>query len=119
MKAQDIYNELIANDGGAEHLVLAKLFSLVFGRNVRAKEWSFLRKLINVYGAEIVYWAILNSSNIEASGPVLVYVSKVCVGLLKSQVVDTIQVDCDTVRLLEELNAYEQPDWDNILESEK
>lgn len=116
---QQIYKDLLKADKKTEHLVLARLFKKVFGRALRTTEWGHLRKLINLYGAETAYWAILNSMNIDASGRPLVYVSKVCIGMLregaKQRKVDTSHAI--TLALLHSIKAYKQPDWEKILDA--
>lgn len=119
MNAQVIYKELMVAPETTHHLVLAKLFSLVFGRRVRSKEWGHLRKLINIYGAEVVYWAILNSAKIDGSGAPLVYVSKVCTGLLQNETKESkSELSLKTPALVQEMLEYESPNWDEILGGE-
>jgi len=106
MTVQDIYTRLMESEEGSYHLVLANLFNMVFGRKVRPTEWGHLRKLINLYGPETVYWAMLSSSHIEATGKPLVYVSRVCIGMVKDRANETSHTDklrADTIRLIREL----------------
>ena len=117
---QQIYKDLLKADKKAEHLILARLFKMVFGRSLRTTEWGHLRKLINLYGAETVYWAMLNSMNIDASGKPLAYVTKVCIGLLQEET-KRCKVDIShaiTLALLHSIKAYKQPDWEKILDAE-
>lgn len=118
MQVQQIYQELLRGSKDNYHLTLSRLFRLAFGRNVREPEWGFLRKLINMYGPDTVYWAILNSSNIDASGNPLVYVSKVCIGMLRvaSKERDVGLLEKETEETLSSMKSYKRPDWENILD---
>jgi len=106
MTVQDILQQLTNSEAATHHLVIANLFNMVFGRRVRTTEWGHLRKLINMYGAETVYWAMLNSSHIDATGKPLIYVSRVCTGMVKDQSNDMKQLadlrarTVDTIREL-------------------
>jgi len=93
MTVQDVLQKLMNSEASTHHLVLAGLFSMVFSRKLRTTEWGHLRKLINLYGSETVYWALLNSSHIDASGKPLAYVSKVCIGMIRDRANDTRQID--------------------------
>ena len=118
MKAQEIYNRILTTDEKSHHLHLAGLFKLVFNRNLKTSEWGFLRKLIRIYGSEVVYWGLLGSSNIRDTGNPLAYVSKVCAGVLKNQTEPSIDVSVlerETNVLLDSVKNYEKPDWENIL----
>lgn len=117
---QQIYKDLLKSDKKTEHLILSRLFRKAFGRALRTTEWGHFRKLINLYGAEIVYWAILSSMNIDASGKPLVYVSRVCIGMLQEEVKHSrMSVSCAaTLALLYSMKAYKQPDWEKILDAE-
>lgn len=117
---QQIYKDLLKSDKKTEHLILARLFKMAFGRSLRTTEWGHLRKLINLYEAETVYWAILSSMNIDASGKPLAYVSRVCIGLLREQAKQPKAgiSHADTLALLHSIKAYKQPDWEKILDAE-
>lgn len=117
---QQIYKDLLKADKKTEHLILSRLFRRVFGRALRTTEWGHFRKLINLYGAETVYWAVLNSMNIDASGKPLAYVTKVCIGLLQEEA-KRRKVDISsaiTLALLHSIKAYKRPDWEKILDAE-
>jgi len=120
MKAQEIYKRLLKADKKTYHLILAELFQMVFGRKVKTSEWGFLRKLINLYGAEPVYWALLKSSAIDSSGNPLLYVRGVCVNTLQQQVMDATiasfsDLTTETRKLLEVTRSYQSPNWRAIL----
>jgi len=93
--AHEIYKHLGRAEKTTHHLVLASLFELVFGRKLRRNEWGFLRKLIRIYGSEMVYWALLASA--QANGPTpLAYVMGVCRGMMKEAATTNITVIVDT-----------------------
>lgn len=117
MLAQKIYIKLQESEESSHHLPLSTLFKSVFGRKLRTTEWGHFRKLINLYGSEIVYWALLASSNIDSSGKPLLYVTKVCVGMLKETAQTQPHEDTATKELLEELRNYERPNWEEILDA--
>jgi len=117
--AHEIYARLLNSSDGNVHLVLAELFRLVYNRGVRKSEWGSLRKLIRIYGAEVVYWATLHSANANSSGNVFSYISKVCIGILNEKSEKSVTVDCrleeDTKSLLKSFRDYVQPDWSEIV----
>lgn len=118
MKAQEIYSRILTTDEKSHHLHLASLFKLVFNRDLKVIEWGHLRKLIRIYGSEVVYWALLGSSNIRDTGAPLSYVSKVCTGVLKDDAEpssDTSVLEKETELLLDSIKSYEKPDWETIL----
>jgi len=107
--AQDFYKQLISTEEVSHHLVLAGLFELVFGRKLQRNEWGVLRKLIRIYGSDMVYWAILSSA--QATGPTpLAYVFGVCKGMMKEAVTPdiTIIMDAETRRRLSELRRIRE-----------
>ena len=118
MSAQEIYTRLLVS-GNGEHLILAELFKLVFNRNLKPTEWGFLRKLIKLYGAELVYWSMLNSAGISNTDNPLPYVMKVCVGTLKRETIftgsDKASLSRQTQALLNEMTCDALPDWESIL----
>ena len=115
MTAQTIYKELQKAKKCSDHLLLARLFTLVFNRRVQQKEWGQLRKLIRIYGADVVFWSILSSSNITG-GNVFAYINKVCSGNVAAATTHIPQHGiAETQKLLDEIRAYEQPDWSSIL----
>lgn len=118
MSAQEIYTRLLVS-GSGKHLILAELFKLVFNRALKPTEWGFLRKLIKLYGAELVYWSILNSANISNTHNPLAYVMKVCIGTLKREIVsvssDKKSLSRQTQNLLNEMTCDALPDWESIL----
>jgi len=71
-----LYKEM--QQDGKKHLVLARLFSAAFSRRLRTTEWGFFRKLLNLYGADILFWALLSSAHLTDTTSPLSYVSKVC-----------------------------------------
>lgn len=111
--AQEIHKKLESSKEDTHHLVLSALFNLVFGRKLRSNEWGFFRKLLRIYGSEILYWALLASANINSDTTPLVYVSKVCSGMLRESVSvpagDTCTED-EALRILAELQK-EQDEW--------
>jgi len=115
MKIKELYNELKTVDPKSHHLILAKLFTLVFGRELRVKEWPFFRKIIRIFGSETVFWAIINSA--RASGTVLPYIYKVCMGETKSIVEDRESYDSrmelNTRRVIDTNKNFVRP---NLLE---
>jgi len=107
--AQDIYEKLVAADSTTHHLVLAGLFELVFNRKLKRNEWGMLRKIIRIYGSEVVYWAILASA--QATGPTpLAYVFGVCKGMMKELVAPatTVIMDARTQKRLSELRKIRE-----------
>jgi len=107
--AQDFYKQLISAEATTHHLVLAGLFEVIFNRRVQRNEWGLLRKLIRIYGSEMVYWAMLSSA--QATGPTpLAYVMGVCKGMMKEAVVSEITVimDADTQKRLRELRRIRE-----------
>lgn len=116
---QQIYKDLLKAGKKTEHLILARLFREAFGRPLRTTEWGHFRKLINLYGAETVYWAVLSSMNIDASGKPLAYVSKVCIGILREEAKQSkINISyAATLALLRSIKAYKQPNWEKILDA--
>ena len=108
MSAIEILHEL-QEASKDEYLILAKLFKLVFGRDLRITEWGFFRKLVNIYGYEIVYYALLGSVHISGTGTPLAYVSKVCMGILQEQTTEptlaTPGVEA-TKKIIDHLKSY-------------
>ena len=107
--AQDFYRQLISADATTHHLVLAGLFEIVFNRGLQRNEWGMLRKLIRIYGSEIVYWAVLDSA--QSTGPTpLAYVMGVCKGMMKEAVAPEMAVimDARTQQRLNELRKIQE-----------
>lgn len=116
MNAPEILQKLRTVDKETHYLLLANLFKLAFGRKLRTAEWGHLRKLINIYGSELVYWAVLGSVGIDAERKPLAYVTKVCSGMLKELIQPApLMIQRETQLLLDEFAEYEPPDWDAIL----
>jgi len=107
--AQGIYKRLINTETKTHYLILANLFELVFGRKLKNTEWGFLRKLIRIYGSEMVYWAILSSARAAGDTP-LVYVASVCKGMLREAVTPTLDttLETDTKKCLAELKKIKE-----------
>jgi len=120
-KVYDIYIKLMDIDDNSAHLLLSSLFSLVFNRKLKRTEWGSLRKLVRIYGREIVYWAILNSARISAGDNVFGYIGKVCTGLLKEETkhsnIQNNLLDIRTRGLIAEFREYKQPDWTAFMEA--
>jgi len=74
-------SQLNQNEKGS-HLILARVFSEIFGRKLRNEEWGWLRRLIKLYGSETVFWALLSSVGISNTNKPLAYVSKICINWL-------------------------------------
>lgn len=102
--AQDFYKQLISADVTTHHLVLAGLFEIVFNRRLQRNEWGMLRKLIRIYGSEIVYWAILASVNAKGPTP-LSYVFGTCKNMLKEAIAPETNdmLEAETQKYLNEL----------------
>jgi len=107
--AQDIYKKLISTEETSHHLVLAGLFELVFGRKLQRNEWGMLRKLIRIYGSEMVYWALLASAQANGSTP-LPYVMKVCNGMMEEAVAPATDdmLEARTQKRLNELKKIKE-----------
>jgi hypothetical protein len=117
MLAQKLYEELQSAE--KKYLVLAKVFSKVFGRKLRKNEWGFLRKTINLYGADIVFWAMLNSMHIKSDGTPLKYVYKVACNMAKEEIEKEKKVSTNLRNMIQEARKFERPDWDTIIRKEK
>jgi len=119
MPVQELYVKLTNTATESQHLVLSDVFRITFNRSLRASEWGFLRKLMRLYGAGIVYWALIKSSNIQDRGNPLTYVSRVCIGMLEEEAKQLASVSRieETKRLIAELRSYKRPNWEEILVS--
>ena len=119
MTAQELYVKLTNTATESQHLVLSDVFRITFNRSLRASEWGFLRKLMRLYGVGVVFWALIKSSNIQDRGTPLVYVSKVCIGMLKEEARQLASVSRieETKQLIAELRSYKRPNWEEILAS--
>lgn len=115
MQAQKLYKQLIETEEKSRYLVLAKVFKEVFGRKIRRNEWGFLRKLVNLYGSESVFWGIMSSINISSEGTPLKYVATVCRNTTKEDLEDSpIAMSHELHDLLEYMRNYRQPDWEKL-----
>lgn len=119
MIAQELYVKLVNTKVESQHLVLSNVFSEIFNRSLQSSEWGFLRRLMRLYGPEVVFWALLRSSNIYDKGNPLAYVSRVCIGLLEDAAKQPTSYSRmeETEQLLLELRSYERPNWEEILAS--
>lgn len=114
MQAQKLYKELMQTEEKSRYKVLAHLFSIVFERKMRNNEWGFLRKLRKLYGAEVVFWAMLSSSSINADKNPLRYVSSVCANMLKEELgASKTRPNANLDRILNYMRNYQKPDWGN------
>lgn len=116
MTIQKLFARLQTSNSKNRHLILGEVFNLAFSRRLRTHEWGFLQKLISLYGKEIVYWSILNSSHIDSTNNPLAYVSKVCIGAVKEELKENRLFVNSPV--LNELKNYKQPDWNKELGGE-
>jgi len=118
-RVTDLYEELHNCTEGKEYLTLAKLFSCVFGRKIQRNEWGLLRKLITLYGSELMYWAMLKSAHLTNTSNPLIYVSRVCSNSLAEEVKERSsgneELRLRTKVFLESYFSYEKPDWSKIL----
>jgi len=119
MPVQELYVKLTNTAAESQHLVLSDVFKMTFNRSLRASEWGFLRKLMRLYGAGTVFWALIKSSNIQDRGNPLVYVSRVCIGMLEEEAKQLASVSRieETKQRIAELRSYERPNWEEILAS--
>ena len=117
MKALELYDQLREASEGKKYLVLSRVFQLVFNRKLKSKEWGFLRKLQNIYGADVVFWSLISSFHIDSSGNPLKYVAAVCKGNVKQALEEKEFIGTDFDGLLEYMEDYEKPDWEKILDA--
>jgi len=117
MTVQELYVEL--REKKEKHLVLSKVFNTVFGRKVRRNEWGFLRRLVGLYGSEVVFWSLVASANISSEGTPLKYVASVCRNMVKEDVKEVpLQAsNQDISDLLDYMRNYQQPNWKEILDA--
>lgn len=113
MLVQKLYKELLETEEKSRYLILSKVFLHVFGRKVRRNEWGFLRKLIKMYGSEVVFWSMVSSFSIDASGTPLKYVATVCRNIVKEDLETSAQpMSQEASELLDFMRNYKQPDWE-------
>lgn len=118
MKAQELYEQLENTKDDKKHLVLAKVFRTVFNRDLKSKEWGFLRRLQKIYGSDTVFWALLSSFHIDSSGQPLKYVTAVCKGMAKEEAErpkSVVKFGFDG--LLDYMEDFKRPDWEKILDA--
>jgi len=119
MSVQELYVKLTNTTTESQHLILSDVFKETFNRSLRATEWGFLRKLMRLYGAGVVFWALIKSSNIQDRGNPLAYVSRVCIGMLEEEArrVASVSKIEETKQRIAELRSYKRPNWEEILAS--
>ncbi len=116
MRVYELYSKLKKAESGSRYLVLAKVFETVFGRKLHQSEWGFLRRLIKLYGAETVFWALISSFSIDSKGTPLKYVATVCRNTAQEQLETQPRgVSQELSELLDYMKNYKQPDWEKIL----
>lgn len=86
MSALEMFKQLQEATPENAHLTLASVFSKVFGRKLQTREWPILRRLVDLYGRDTVFWSILRAAHILDDSSVFSYISSICTNTFKVSV---------------------------------
>jgi hypothetical protein len=107
---QDYYQKLIQSE--TPHLILASFYTALFDKELQNSEWGMLRRLIKLYGREVVFDALVrtaSSTTVDTSKSLWPYVNSVAIGLtdtankVTKQSIETNKTIDRTIILIQEL----------------
>jgi hypothetical protein len=82
------YIEKLVNTD-SPHLILASIFKVLFDRDLQAREWGQLRKMINLYGRWRLLEALLRAGSNQTFDPngknCWAYFNTICISLIEDE----------------------------------